>query len=70
MLNRTIGKLCALRKLNARLYNEKVIEYFENPPNVGSLDKKNPNVGTGKVIRNRRLCRLWRPLEVPGSGRR
>jgi NifU-like protein involved in Fe-S cluster formation len=26
-----------------------VIQYFENPPNVGSLKKKNPNVGTGVV---------------------
>ena len=25
------------------------IEYFENPPNVGSLDKNNPKVGTSTV---------------------
>lgn len=30
-------------------YHERVIQYFENPPNVGSLKKKNPNVGTGVV---------------------
>ena len=32
-----------------RHYNEKVIEYFENPPNVGSLDKSKKTVGTGVV---------------------
>lgn len=29
-----------------RTYDEKVINYFENPPNVGSLDKNASNVGT------------------------
>ena len=30
-------------------YTGKVIEHFENPQNVGSLDKNAPNVGTGLV---------------------
>lgn len=30
-------------------YSAKVIEHFENPKNVGSLDKANKNVGTGLV---------------------
>lgn len=30
-------------------YGKKLIDYFENPRNVGSLDKENAQVGTGLV---------------------
>jgi len=30
-------------------YSDKVIEHTENPRNVGTLDKDDPNVGTGLV---------------------
>ena len=30
-------------------YSEKVIDHYKEPRNVGSLDKNNPNVGTGLV---------------------
>ena len=32
-----------------RLYHENVIDHYENPRNVGSLDKKKKTVGTGLV---------------------
>ena len=31
------------------MYSEKVIDHYENPRNVGSLDKSDPKVGTGMV---------------------
>jgi nitrogen fixation NifU-like protein len=30
-------------------YSNKVIEHYENPKNVGTLDKSDPSVGTGLV---------------------
>lgn len=30
-------------------YNKHVLDHYENPRNVGSLDKDDPNVGTGLV---------------------
>ena len=30
-------------------YSAAVIEHYENPRNVGSLDKEDPQVGTGMV---------------------
>ena len=32
-----------------REYHEKVIDHYENPRNVGKLDAKKSNVGTGLV---------------------
>ncbi|NOZ53405.1 MAG: Fe-S cluster assembly scaffold IscU [Gammaproteobacteria bacterium] len=30
-------------------YSDKVLEHYENPRNVGSFEKEDPNVGTGMV---------------------
>ncbi|XP_038646292.1 iron-sulfur cluster assembly scaffold protein IscU-like [Scyliorhinus canicula] len=47
---------CSLRRLVlqsraplAAAYHKKVVDHYENPRNVGSLDKKSKNVGTGLV---------------------
>lgn len=34
---------------NKRFYHPKVIDHYERPRNVGSLEKNDPNVGTGLV---------------------
>ena len=39
----------ASRLVPTALYHEKVIDHYENPRNVGSLDKKSDDVGTGLV---------------------
>lgn len=38
-----------LLRLARRAYDPKVVDYFENPPNVGSLDRKKKSVGSATV---------------------
>lgn len=42
---KTSGPLIQLK----RAYHENVVEHYNNPRNVGSFDKSDPNVGTGLV---------------------
>jgi len=37
------------RPLLARAYHERIVDHYESPRNVGSLDKNDPSVGTGLV---------------------
>ncbi|CAO2822502.1 unnamed protein product [Amaranthus hypochondriacus] len=38
-----------LRGSLTRLYHERVVDHYDNPRNVGSFDKNDPDVGTGLV---------------------
>ena len=51
MLSKIKNKLFYLSKLSTfkQNYNEKVIDHYEKPRNVGSLDKNKKEVGTGLV---------------------
>uniref|UniRef100_A0A336KYZ1 Iron-sulfur cluster assembly enzyme ISCU n=1 Tax=Culicoides sonorensis TaxID=179676 RepID=A0A336KYZ1_CULSO len=46
---RLLPQLSRARSVPCALYHENVLEHYENPRNVGSLDKKDKNVGTGLV---------------------
>lgn len=47
-LSRILSPTVTMRLTNT-LYHKKVIDHYENPRNVGSMDKNDPNVGTGIV---------------------
>lgn len=49
MIRKVIRQCASLPKLIKHNYHEKVIDHYENPRNVGSLDKTNTKVGTGLV---------------------
>ena len=48
-LNSINTKYAFISKTLKKLYHSKVIDHYENPRNVGSLDKKKVSVGTGLV---------------------
>lgn len=47
-LARRISRTCVLQ-IHRNLYDDTVISHYENPRNVGSLDKIKKSVGTGLV---------------------
>lgn len=55
LATRPISRIIAQRAstvgqaLQARSYHDNIVEHYENPRNVGSLDKKDRSVGTGLV---------------------
>lgn len=53
LLSRTQHRVTTTRTLTpallSRSYHQNVIDHYENPRNVGSLDKNSPDVGTGLV---------------------
>ena len=50
-------------------YSDKVIDHYENPRNVGSLDKNADDVGTGLVAATTSKASRQRPLKNHNSGR-
>ncbi len=40
---------CSLFAVSGRLYHDNVIQHYENPRNVGKLDRADKSVGTGMV---------------------
>ena len=65
-----------VRVVRARGYHENIIDHYENPRNVGSLDKSDPAVGTVSVDASGASgvatpsLPLDRPRRAPGTRRR
>jgi len=49
-------------------YSEKVIDHYQNPKNVGTLDKSSKNVGTGLVGAPERGDVMREHIEVDDNG--
>ena len=48
-------------------YSNQILDHYENPRNVGSLDRNDPKVGTGVV--GAPECGDVMELEIQGLGR-
>jgi len=49
VLRTVVSRVSPSRAVGAALYHKNVIDHYENPRNVGSLDKNDESVGTGLV---------------------
>jgi hypothetical protein len=58
-----------LSVLSSRLYHKNVVDHYSNPRNVGSFDKKDPNVGTGLVGECAAAAGHMRGWRQPHGGR-
>ena len=58
--------------ISQRFYHENIVEHYENPRNVGSLDKNDDNVGTVSwfllAIVNRTCVKVGRDLPFRHGG--
>lgn len=48
-LSNQLVKLASVQSVQTRNYDQKVIDHYNNPKNVGSFDKKDKDIGTGLV---------------------
>ena len=62
------GLPSGVASIQLRLYHSNVIEHYENPRNVGSLDRKSKRVGTGLVGAPACGDVMRLDLEVNGDG--
>ncbi len=46
---KNVFKVGLIARTSGRSYHKRVLDHYENPRNVGSLDKNDKNVGTGLV---------------------
>ncbi len=56
MMARGAAAPTAERLSQRRNYHENIVEHYENPRNVGSLDKNSDDVGTVSWLDFRLLC--------------
>jgi hypothetical protein len=47
---------------STRSYHENIVEHYENPRNVGALDKNSDDVGTVRLVLSRCHRFLWDSL--------
>lgn len=47
--SKLLNGLKRIQSVPIALYHENVLDHYENPRNVGNLDKKDKQVGTGLV---------------------